>query len=115
MKGSFYDCCHHQLGSEEAKQSNQEIQELHKLEEGAGSNSGNSSILRDSRLLALLLQQSENKHTIKYFRDSSLGILKENQERVRIIYKTSGVKPLHILLYVRVQATRGCTIIFLMT
>jgi hypothetical protein len=59
VKSFFYDCSH-QLGNEEAKQSNQEMQQLCNSEANAGSNSGNSPILKDSRISALHLQQSGN-------------------------------------------------------
>jgi hypothetical protein len=61
MKGNLYDFCHHQLENEEARQSSQETQELYRSEEGADSNFGNSPILKDSRILAVHLQQSGKK------------------------------------------------------
>jgi len=59
VKNSFY-ACSHQPGNEEAKQSNQEMQQLCNSEAYAGSNSGNSPILKDSRISALHLQRSGN-------------------------------------------------------
>ena len=59
VKSSFY-ACSHQPGNEEAKQSNQEMQQLCNSEAYAGSNSGNSPILKDLRISALHLQRSGN-------------------------------------------------------
>jgi hypothetical protein len=59
VKSFFYDCSH-QLENEEAKQSSQEMQQLCNSEANAGSNSGNSPILKDSKISALHLQQSVN-------------------------------------------------------
>ena len=59
VKSSFY-ACSHQPGNEEAKQSNQEMQQLCNSEAYAGSNSGNSPVLIDLRISALHLQPSEN-------------------------------------------------------
>ena len=63
VKSSFYDCSH-QPRNEEAKQSNQEMQWLCNSEACAGSNSGNSPILKDLRISALHLQQSGNSTKI---------------------------------------------------
>jgi hypothetical protein len=62
---SFY-ACSHQPGNEEAKQSNQEMQQLCNSEANAGSNSGNSPILKDLRISAPYLQKSGNNTQIHF-------------------------------------------------
>jgi hypothetical protein len=113
MESFFYDCSHHQLGNEEARQSNQEMQELYNSEAGAGSNFGNSPILKDSRILALHSQQSGNKNINKYkyfLVINVLGFLKGidgRTRRERIKNENSDTVTLHIHSCVCVWATTG--------
>jgi hypothetical protein len=65
VKSSFY-ACSHQPGNEEAKQSNQEMQQLCNSEAYAGSNSGSSPMLKDLRISVLHLQQSGNSTQINF-------------------------------------------------
>jgi len=71
-KSSFY-ACSHQPGNEEAKQSNQEMQQLCNSEAYAGSNSGNSPNLKDLRISALHLQQSGNRIKINLYMKTKIS------------------------------------------